>query len=284
MIPNYELPEIENNGLIAPRIKPHSLVKYKALGYCLTMFSTGMKDKWGKRIYLDLFSGSGHSQLARNKAYYPGSPLISLKVRDPFDQYIFCELKNSYFSALTQRVTKAAPTANVKMICGDANEMVSEIIKVIPKGRKGSTVITFCLVDLFKIGNLKFRTIQKLSALYMDFLVLIPSYMDVRRNKHNYINLKDNVVSNFLDDPDWRSKWRESETKGIKIGLFILDCFGKKMAQIGFKYPGPQDALTIYVDGMGVPLYHLYLFSKHGRGVEFWQKTLKHFNGQLKLL
>jgi hypothetical protein len=55
------------------------------------------------------------------------------------------------------------------------------------------------------------------------------------------------------------------------------------MKEMGYLYPGPNDAFTIYVDGMGVPLYHLYLFSKNKRGIDFWRKTMARFNEQLPL-
>jgi hypothetical protein len=52
---------------------------------------------------------------------------------------------------------------------------------------------------------------------------------------------------------------------------------------LGFLYESPEEALTISIKSKNVPLYHLYLFSKHPRGVQFWKETIKYFSDQLSL-
>jgi three-Cys-motif partner protein len=281
---SFELLQLPDDGLLTPTIRPHSLEKYRAISYILKIFSTSMKSKWNNRVYIDLFSGAGRSKLESSGIIVPGSPLLALGVEDRFDKYIFCEKKPEFYDVLNQRVSAICEPEKFKIIQGDVNQNAESILEEIPEFGKDSSCLSFCLVDPYKIGQLNFKTIKDLSSVFMDFLVLIPSYMDVRRNKAIYLREEDSSISTFVGDSRWRQGWLESESKGMKIGLFILDYFGKKMKEIGYLYPGPEDAFTIYVDQMGVPLYHLYLFSKNQRGVDFWRKTTIRFNDQLKLL
>ena len=108
--------------------------------------------------------------------------------------------------------------------------------------------------------------------------------MDVRRNKTRYFRPSDKSIDTFLGDNNWRTKWIQEDLKGKKIGLFILDQFGQKMQSLGFKYAGPETALTIFITSKNVPLYHLYLFSKHPLGLKYWEETKKYFSDQLKLI
>lgn len=243
-----------------------------------------MKHKWDNRVFIDIFSGPGKSKLLKNASIYAGSPWISLTAKDAFDKYIFCELKPRKFEALKNRVEKFFPDKNVVLINGDVNLNVTSILNEIPKGTSDNKVLSLCLVDPFNIGSLKFNTITSLNNGYMDFFVLIPSFMDVRRNQTRYFRPSDTSIDTFLGDKDWRSKWAQEEPKGIKIGLFILDQFGQKMKNLGFLYERPDKALTIFVTSKNVPLYHLYLFSKHPRGVQFWEETKKYFSDQLPLI
>ena len=56
-----------------------------------TLFSSGMKDKWGKHIYLELYAGAGYSKIRGSSKLIVGSPLLALSVKHPFDKYVFCE-------------------------------------------------------------------------------------------------------------------------------------------------------------------------------------------------
>ena len=275
---------IEDDGIFASPIKEHSLDKYRAISLFTNIFSTGMKHKWDTRVFIDLFSGPGKSKLKKTGSIYPGSPWISLTIKDHFNKYIFCELKPKKFEALKKRVQNFQSDKNVVLINGDVNTNITNILHEIPTGSSQNKVLSLCLVDPFNIGSLKFSTITSLNNGYMDFFVLIPSFMDVRRNQTRYFRPSDNSIDIFLGDKDWRSKWIREEQKGIKIGLFILDQFGQKMKSLGFIYGGPEKALTIFVTSKNVPLYHLYLFSKHSRGVQFWEETKKYFSDQLPLI
>ena len=65
--------------------------KYRLLALYDELFSTGMKNKWDQRVYIDLYAGAGYSRIQGTSKFLKASPIIALTVTHPFDKYIFCE-------------------------------------------------------------------------------------------------------------------------------------------------------------------------------------------------
>ncbi|HEX9220335.1 MAG TPA: hypothetical protein VF858_07595, partial [Gemmatimonadaceae bacterium] len=80
---------VDNDGLPTNEIDPWAEQKYQYLGMYAQLFSTGMKNKWLHRIYLDLFSGPGYSRVRDTNRVVLGSPMIALSLPDRFDSYVF---------------------------------------------------------------------------------------------------------------------------------------------------------------------------------------------------
>ena len=281
---HLKISEVPDDSFYTAITKEHSLDKYRAISVFLNIFSTGMKNKWDELVYIDLFSGPGKSKIETSKKIYPGSPWLALTAKDKFQKYIFCELEKDKAHALSQRISKFFPDSNSSLIWGNVNSSIEEIKSKIPIANKSHKVLSLCVVDPFNIESLRFNTIQSLNNGYMDFFVLIPSFMDARRNQTRYLDPSDNAIDSFLNEKYWRSKWIDSKSKGMKFGLFILDQFGQKMKSLGFLYTGPEKAITIFISSKNVPLYHLYLFSKHELGLKYWEETRKCFTDQLPLI
>lgn len=75
----------------------------------LDIFSNGMKNKWGGRMYyVDLFAGSGRCRVRGTKKEFDGSPLIALTDFD-FAKYYFFESEPACFHALDARAKARAP-------------------------------------------------------------------------------------------------------------------------------------------------------------------------------
>jgi len=158
-----KITETNDDGLFTSPIKDHSLDKYRAISLFLNIFSTGTKDKWQCRVYIDLFSGPGKSKIKKSNKIYPGSPLLALEVKDGFNNCIFSELNPVKFLALEQRVQKFYPDKKIALIQGDVNLNTEKILAEIPKASRSNKVLSLCLVDPFNVGSLKFSTIQKLN-------------------------------------------------------------------------------------------------------------------------
>jgi three-Cys-motif partner protein len=85
-------------------------------------------------------------------------------LRDPFDDYVFCEKKANRLAALQRRVERLAVdrdlTGNVNYVLGDANEKVDEILEHVPETGK---VLSLCFSDPYSLGP-NFTTIQALAS------------------------------------------------------------------------------------------------------------------------
>jgi three-Cys-motif partner protein len=81
----------EDDGLTCPEVGAWAETKHRLLALYDELFSTGMKNKWDQRVYIDLYAGAGYSRIRGTKTILQGSPIIALTVPDPFDKYILCE-------------------------------------------------------------------------------------------------------------------------------------------------------------------------------------------------
>ena len=206
----------EDDGLPCSEVGAWAEDKYTLVGLYDRLFSTGMKNKWPTRVYIDLYSGPGFVRVRGTGRMLMGSPLLALGVPDPFDKYIFCESDPELLGALQSRVSRYSPTANATFICGDCNEKIEEICASIPAHSPGRGVLTFCFVDPFDI-SIKFSTVKRLSAHFIDFLILLALHVDANRNLEHYFNSGNSKVDEFLGLPDWRERWKIAESQGGQI-------------------------------------------------------------------
>ena len=177
MINNERL--YEDDGLPNSEIHSWASQKYQRVSYYGSLFSSAMKNKWDCRVYLDLYSGAGKGRVKETGDILPGSPLLALNSNDPYDMYVFCEQEPQYLEALQARVTNYFPGSNCVYITGDTNDSVNQILSALPTFNNTYKGLTLCFVDPCNMGQLKLQTLAAIaSALYVDFLVLIPTYMD----------------------------------------------------------------------------------------------------------
>jgi hypothetical protein len=133
---------------------------------------------------------------------------------------------------------------------------------------------------------LRFGTIRRLATIDekrqrpVDFLVLIPSFMDAHRERTYYLKASNTSLAEFLGDPDWRDDWRrESEGRRLReFGLFVVDAFGKAMEKLGYLWD-IKDA-TLIKSGER-RFYHLAFFSRHPLGRKFARAARKYAGDQL---
>lgn len=258
-----------DDGLSTLPVGPWSQTKYKLIKYYADMFSTGMKYKWDYRVYVDLFSGAGWARIRASKKIVQTSPMLALNVKDPFDKYIFCEIDEANITALMKRVEREYPSVDVSFVKGDVNERIEDVVGIVSSIRE-SRILTFCFVDPFKVANLCFATIESLSRLKIDFLVLIPTYMDAVRNLALYSDKANTNVERFLGNTEWRGEWNEAKNKGSSFSRFLVEAFYRSMQSLGYLSDVHS---SVIVRCRNRPLYHLAFFSRNVRGMEFWKKS-----------
>lgn len=260
------------DDLVTPIVGSWAETKYELIFNYTSLFSTGMKKIWGQRVYIDLYSGAGKARVRnKNKITYT-SPLLALKVKDPFDKYIFCDIDEKNIQSLKTRVEQEHCSADVHYVSGDCNANINAIIEQIPPFSKENTVLTFCFIDPYSL-KLDFDTIKKLSKNRIDFLILLALNMDGKRNISLYLDENHDRIDKFLGLQDWRRKWDLAEKKGINLVKFLADEFTNQMVVLGYKHEAIENFISIRSDEKNLPLYYLAFFSKHDRGYDFWKKV-----------
>lgn len=272
-----------DDRLVSPEVGAWAEEKHRLVSLYSTLFSSGMKAKWSKRVYVELYAGAGYSRIRGTSKFIFGSPLLALKLKDPFDKYVFCEEKPSKLEALKVRARQIAPNADIAYVQGDCNKRTSEILAEIPQGSTGDTVLSLCFADPFDIG-LEFETIRALaSARYVDFLVLLALGMDANRNYEHYLREDADKVDKFLGSSSWRERWAAAQWDAVKFTRFLADEFTKSMATLGYIPPPHYTMKEVRSHEKNLALYRLALFSRHERAYKFWGQVLKYSTDQTTL-
>ena len=277
-----ELHPIVDDGMIIPEVGPWADSKYRHIALYDELFSSGMKNKWHQRIYVDLYAGAGYSRIKGSQAQVMGSPLIALSVSTPFDKYVFCEEDEEKLNALKKRVRTISPSANTAFVPGTCDECVDEILKAIPMGSASNRVLSLCLVDPFDFG-FKFSTLKRLSARYMDFLILLAVEMDANRNYEHYVERGNTKLDEALGNTDWRERWATSGLHRSRFPHFLAEEVSKSMVSLGYLERKTHDMKLVKLDQNNRGLYYLALFSRSMVAYGFWKDVLKYGTDQRKL-
>ena len=267
----------EDDGLILPEVGAWTREKHQKVAYYSALFSTSMKNVWDCRVYVELFAGAGKSRIREAGEVIPGSPLLALAMVDPFDKYVFCEHNSQNIRDLQARVAHQFPSRDVAYIPGDVNQSIPELLSTLPRFNQRHRGLTLCFVDPYKMSQLSFSTLSQLAAsLYVDFLVLIPTYMDIHRNLESYMRPDCPTLDRYLGSNEWRAKWADPARRKSDFGLFVANEFGLQMKRLGFVYEGIKDLELVRMGSdNNIPLYHLAFFSKSKLGLRFWRETRK---------
>lgn len=272
-----------DDGLLAPDVGAWAEDKHRLVSLYSTLFSSSMKVKWSRRTYVDLYAGAGLSRIRGTSKFVFGSPILALKVNDPFDKYVFCEERTNKLEALKVRAKQVAPNADIAYVQGDCNKRTLEILAEVPRGSPGDTALSLCFADPFDIG-LEFETIRTLaSERYVDFLVLLALGMDANRNYEHYLKEDADKVDKFLGSESWRERWATAQWDAVKFTRFLADEFAKSMTTLGYIPPPHYTMKEVRSHEKNLALYRLALFSRHERAYRLWDQVLKYSTDQTSL-
>ncbi len=270
---------IDDDGLVCAEVHHWAEEKYRLLALYDDLFSSGMKNKWDQRVYIDLYAGGGISHVQGTRTFLKGSPIIALTVECPFDKYIFCEEDEDLLAALKARSERIAPGANISCVQGSCDAKVAEICEAIPKGSSENRVLSLCFVDPFDFG-IKFETLRRLAQFYMDFVVLLAIGMDANRNYDHYVEGNSPKIDEALGNTEWRDRWKAAGVRRRDFRRFLATEFSKGMEVLGY-LPTPLNCMKqVKSDEKNLPLYHLALFSRHQMAHKFWGQVLKYSTDQ----
>ena len=274
--------EVPDDGMPTNPIGPWAQDKYRYVGMYAELFATGMKNSWPRRAYLDLFAGPGYSRLRASGSVVLGSPMIALKLPDPFDAYLFAEESPEALDTLRTRVTRLGVNPSVTYIPGDANAAVNRILEVMASPTmKGA--LSFCFLDPYKL-NIHFETVRRIAeGRPVDFLILLALYVDANRNIQWYVEPGNTTIDLFLGDPAWRERWTTAPWNRRKIVEFLAQEYSNRMAQIGYLPMSLEDMVKVRTHEGNLPLYYLAFFSRNKLGLKFWAEVRRYATDQLSL-
>ncbi len=270
-----------DDGLSSPEVRRWAETKYRLVSLYDELFATGMKNKWDKRVYLDLYAGAGHSRIQGTNTILKGSPILALTVQDPFDKYIFCEADSRLMAALKTRSRRIAPNADMDFVEGQCDAEIDKICSYVPRASAGQSVLSLCFVDPFDFG-IKFETLRRLSVFYIDFLVLLAIGMDANRNYDHYVEGNSPKIDEALGNTEWRERWKQKVLRS-DFRTFVAMEFAKSMQSLGYLPQELHQMKQVRSDDKNLPLYYLALFSRHETAYKFWNDVLKYGTDQRSL-
>jgi three-Cys-motif partner protein len=270
--------KLADDGLLCPEVGSWTETKHDHVSYYAKLFSSGMKRKWGRRIYVDLYAGAGFAKIRDTARIIAGSPIRALLLPDAFDKYIFCEENKQKLEALKARVKRIAPASDVSYVEGDCNEHAGEILAAIPIGSKTDTVLSLCFADPYDI-SLKFSTLRALAKRYIDFVVLLALWSDANRAYKRYVMEDATKVDEFLDSTTWRERWKSVQT-AVPFPKFLAEEFAAQMETLGYLPTPIHKMKRVRSDEKNLPLYYIAMFSGHALAHNFWDDVLKYGTDQ----
>ncbi len=280
-MPEDNIVKVEADDLLYNVAGVWTETKHRLVAYYAALFSAAMKDKWEKRIYIELYAGAGYSRIRDTERIIAGSPIQALALRVPFDKYIFCERDPEKLEALRVRVRRHAPLADVAFIPEDCDSGVNKISAAIPHHSKNHKVLSLCFVDPNDIG-IRFSTLESLALKYVDFIVLLALYMDALRAEQHYMK-NPSKIDQLLGTASWLDRWTTAKQSGAEFPRFLAEEFAASMATMKYIPPPFYSMRKIFLYEKNIPLYAVGLFSRHLLAYDLWDKALKGSDDQLGL-
>jgi three-Cys-motif partner protein len=280
-VPDDNIVKVEADDLPYNDVGAWTEAKHRLVAYYAALFSAAMKDKWEKRIYIELYAGAGYSRIRDTERIIAGSPIQALALKVPFDKYIFCERDPEKLAALRKRVMRHAPSADVAFIPEDCDRGANKISAAIPQHSKNHKVISLCFVDPNDIG-IRFSTLQTLGSKYVDFIALLALYMDALRAEQHYMK-NPSKIDQLLGATSWLDRWTTAKQMGAEFPRFLAEEFAASMATMKYIPPPFYSMRKIFLYEKTYPLYAVGLFSRHPLAYELWDKALKGSDDQRDL-
>jgi three-Cys-motif partner protein len=279
-----QISALKDDGLKVLEVGSWTETKYRLVAIYSELFATSMKDKWENRVYIDLFAGPGRSRVRESDRIIAASPTIAMMVKHTFTRYIFCEEDEASLHALQQRHARDFSALDARFVLGNCNSKIDEIMSHLPRHSTHSKVLSFCFADPFRVSDLAFSTLERLSSVFVDFLILIPTQMDASRNWNRELEEKSGTpIDVFAGTPAWREQWINRSTTNLTFDAFFAEFFSDRMRAMGYSYGGVDKTVLIRNPDKNQRLYRLGFYSKHQRGEDFWKQAMKYSSEQLKL-
>lgn len=142
-------------------------LKLAFLNFTLDVCAIVAKNKFEKKNYIDLFSGSGINKTrGKYDDYLIGSPFIALlNHKEKFTKFFFCETNIDYFEALSERIN-ALGFDNINLSPEDCNDELPDILNALNKEEKN---YNFFFIDPYNL-EFSWESMKKILNIRSDIL------------------------------------------------------------------------------------------------------------------
>jgi len=247
---------VASDGLRARPGRIWTVEKLSYLEKYANAFTTAMREKWERLVYIDLLAGPGRDIDLETKKEFDGSPLIALNTKPQFDHCFFGDKDRRNVDTLKKRIADSdRMRASVEV--GDCNVLVDKVVQQLSRKTLG---LAFVDPEGFEVD---FRTLRVLAKRRIDVLYWFPSGIAIRRNLKNFMTVKDSPMERFWGR-DWRqlpiAKWAAGDVvPDEKIEKSIVAEFLEDVAKAGFEF---RDELAPpFANTRNAQMYHLLFFS-----------------------
>ena len=230
--------------------------------YFSSLFNGGMKYRWAKRAYVDIFAGPGMCKDRGSQTEFDGSALAAMKCETPFTHLYLNDINSGFIDALASRQQQRHPDANVEYLRLDCNEAVKQIAGKIPRD-----ALTLAFIDPWNY-EIKFDSLGYLGRRKATDLIVTFHTGAIKRNAHQQLE----AVDAFLNDNDWRTRYFRGQFDSSNPPTTVLiETFQKSLRdKLGYLHFG--DPMCIK-NSRGLPIFYLLFASKHPKGLDFWEKS-----------
>lgn len=222
-----------------------------------SMFATGMKNRWPRRAYVELFAGPGRSWDRDKKRFVAGSAIRALDFE--FTDYVFVDKDPRATAALKSRISGHSRGQLAHVRTKDCNAAIDEVRRLVPPN---ALMLAFIDPTAWQIS---FDAVSRLvDGRKVDLLLTFHAFRLVR-----VAHLPVPQIDAFFGTPDWRPIVQQPSRYLIVEELAEL--YNRQLASLGY-LPSYQYRVP-FRNSKNSSLYQLVGFSRDTVGVDFWAKA-----------
>ncbi len=261
------------DGLLVRGVWPHSARKSWMVSRMIDAVSRAMAGKWGQLGYVELYSGPGRLLDQSTGQELAGSPVEALRLKAPFDRYLFCDFDDDCVDALDRRCKREdiGPRAEVRQ--GDAKD-AEHLGRIASTFGRGTLVIAY--LDPARPQDMTWESVEILARQLptVDLIINLPVHSLQRAiSGPHRRNAEARAAGAFLGHPDPRELMRWDHTHSHQVhGTIdaIREFYDQRLQSLGFLPPGRR---IVPLSPGGVPYYDVLYASRHPLGVKLWDKA-----------